>query len=235
MNPAFSYTIFPLGDSALTIDFGNTIDLEINKYVLGLFHHFKGKNNAGIIDIIPSYSSLTFYYNVGAIRQTAIGKTAFEIMKQAIGQELYKVPETETKQQRKIQIPVCYSSSFAPDLAFIASEKNIATENIIQIHTSRLYTVHMIGFLPGFPYMGEVDDAIAIPRKKQPRAKVPQGSVGIAGKQTGIYPLESPGGWQIIGRTPLKLFDKEKSDAVLLEPGDNVQFYPITEDEFENY
>ena len=235
MSPAFPYTIFPLGDSALTIDFGNTIDIEINNYVLGLFHHFKGGNNTGIIDIVPAYSSLTFYYNVGIIRQITSNKTAFETVKQVIEQELYEVLEPETKQLRKIRIPVCYSSTFGPDLPFIASEKNIASEQIIQLHTSRLYTVYMIGFLPGFPYMGEVDDAIVIPRKKQPRTKVPQGAVGIAGKQTGIYPLESPGGWQIIGRTPLKLFDNGKVHPVLLEPGDSVQFYPITEDEFENY
>ena len=140
----------------------------------------------------------------------------------------------ETTQQRKISIPVCYSRAFAPDIEFIASEKNISIEKIIQLHTSKSYTVYMIGFLPGFSYMGEVAEAIAIPRKIQP-VSVAAGSVGIAGKQTGIYPLESPGGWQIIGRTPLKIFDKGKSDPVLLQPGDEIQFYSISEDEFKNY
>ncbi|MEO6455924.1 MAG: 5-oxoprolinase subunit PxpB [Ginsengibacter sp.] len=235
INPVFPYTIFPLGDSALTLDFGNIIDTGINTYVLSLFHHFKEKKIAGISGIVPAYSSLGFYYNVPAMRQTGNDITAFEMMKQIIEKELNEDIGQGATQQRKISIPVCYSKTFAPDIEFIASEKNISIEKIIRLHTHQLYTVYMIGFLPGFPYMGTVDEGIAVPRKKQPRTIVPQGSVGIAGKQTGIYPLESPGGWQIIGRTPLKIFDKEKSEPVLLQPGDEIQFYSISEDEFENY
>jgi len=160
---------------------------------------------------------------------------AFEIIKQTIEKELVHDLAQETRPQRKISIPVCYAEGFAHDIEFIALEKNISIEKIIQLHTEQLYTVYMIGFLPGFPYMGEVKDSIAVPRKNEPRANVAAGSVGIAGKQTGIYPLESPGGWQIIGRTPLKIFDKEKSDPVLLQPGDEIQFYSISEDEFKNY
>ena len=109
------------------------------------------------------------------------------------------------------------------------------SDEIVRLHTERIYKVYMIGFLPGFAYMGEVDERIAMPRKQQPRTNVEAGSVGIAGIQTGIYPLTSPGGWQIIGKTPMKLFDKEKEDAVLLQPGDEINFYSITENEFANY
>ena len=235
MKVPFPYTIFSLGDSALTLDFGNTIDPGINNYVLTLFHHFKRKKLPGILDIVPAYSSLSFHYNILAVRQPAANNlTAFEILKKEIEKELIEDIMQEQLQQRKISIPVCYAADYAPDIDFISSEKNIPIEKIIQLHTGGSYTVYMIGFLPGFSYMGEVAEAIAIPRKTQPIVVAP-GSVGIAGKQTGIYPLESPGGWQIIGRTPLKIFDKEKSDPVLLQPGDEIQFYSITEDEFKNY
>ncbi len=236
MKSPLQYSIFPLGDSALTIDFGNIIDIAINAYVLNLFSHFKRKKIPGLLDIVPAYSSLSFHYDVFTVRQSGFNNlTAFEIIKKTIEKDLEQDSMHETRPQRKISIPVCYSRSFALDIEFIASEKNISIEKIIQFHTDQLYTVYMIGFLPGFPYMGEVNNSIAVPRKNEPRANVPAGSVGIAGKQTGIYPLESPGGWQIIGRTPLKIFEKDKSDPVLLQPGDEIQFYSISEDEFENY
>ena len=178
MKPVFPYIIFSLGDSALTLDFGNIIDTAINNYVLSLFHHFKRKKLAGIVDIVPAYSSLSFHYNVLTVRQSAANNlSAFEIIKEEIEKELNEDIKQETTQQRKINIPVCYSEAFAPDIEFIASEKNISIEKIIQLHTSKSYTVYMIGFLPGFSYMGEVAEAIAIPRKIQPVA-VPAGSVG---------------------------------------------------------
>jgi inhibitor of KinA len=235
MKPSFSYSIFPLGDSALTVDFGNVIDKDINNYVLDLFHHLKKKNIPGVLDIVPAYSSLGIYYYVPIIHQSVTEETAFEFLKQTIEKELQENFLPQKRQQRKIGIPVCYSGAFAPDIESIAIEKNISIEKLVQLHKDQLYSIYMIGFLPGFPYMGEVNDVITVPRKTVPRANVPAGSVGIAGKQTGIYPMDSPGGWQIIGRTPLKIFDKEKSDPVLLQPGDEIQFYSITEDEFKNY
>jgi inhibitor of KinA len=235
MKLSLPYSIFSLGDSALTIDFGNVIDKDINNYVLDLFHHLKKKNIPGVLDLVPAYSSLSIHYHVPIIRQSVIEKTVFEFLKQTIEKELEQDFLQQKRQQRKIGIPVCYSGSFAPDIEAIAIEKNISVEKLIQLHKDQLYSIYMIGFLPGFPYMGEVNDAIAVPRKTEPRTNVPAGSVGIAGKQTGIYPIDSPGGWEIIGRTPLKIFDKEKSDPVLLQPGDEIQFYSITEDEFKNY
>ena len=236
MNPFFPYSIFPLGDSSLTLDFGNIIDKSVNSYVLTLFHHFKRKQLRGVIDIVPAYSSLSFYYDVFTVRQASSNNlSVFEIIKRAIEKELNNDLAAETIQQRKISIPVCYRGAFAPDIEFIASQKNISADEIIQLHTDQVYLVYMIGFLPGFPYMGEVDEAIAVPRKKEPRTIVSAGSIGIGGKQTGIYSIDSPGGWQIIGRTPLKIFDKEKSNPVLLQPGDAIQFYSITEDEYKNY
>ena len=143
--------------------------------------------------------------------------------------------EISSLPSRNIKIPVCYSAKYALDLQEISKQKNLATDEIVRLHTTKKYRVYMIGFLPGFAYMGEVDEAIAFPRKAQPRKIVEAGSVGIAGSQTGIYPLDSPGGWQIIGKTPIQIFNKEKADPVLLQPGDEIEFYSITEDEFTNY
>jgi len=229
MNPACK--IFPLGDSALTIDFGNRIDDATNDLVMSLFtqlqHHFPF-----VLDAVPAYSSLTIHYDVSALRTTE--KTAFDTVREMII-PLLKNNECTFRPGRQLKIPVCYAKPFAPDIEEMAAQKNISIEDLIEMHTARTYRVYMIGFLPGFAYMGKVDERLATARKAQPRTQVPEGSVGIAGGQTGIYPLTSPGGWNIIGRTPLKLFDAEKDEPAFFQPGDEVTFYSITEDEFANY
>lgn len=230
-----TYTIQSLGDAAAVISFGNLIDKEINDLVLFLFHHFKRKKHPAIIDIVPAYSSLSFFYDVIKLRSMEHHKSAYETIRRFIEDDLGNDLEYEPLKPRTIRIPVCYEGLFSPDIKLIAAEKNISVEEIVRVHTQTKYSVYMIGFLAGFPYMGIVDEAIAFPRKHQPRSLIPAGSVGIAGQQTGIYPMNSPGGWQIIGRTPLKVFDKEKENPVWLQPGDEVEFYSITEDEFKNY
>ena len=229
MLPAF--TIFPLGDSALTIDFGNRIDDEINKKVLWLFQKLQ-RHSLPIKDIIPAYSSLSIFYDAASLHTN--DKTAFERVKELLLPLLVEEEEVTTN-SRKLKVPVCYAAKFGLDLESLAISKDVAVEELIHWHTSTTYRVYMIGFLPGFAYMGRVNEKLAAPRKTEPRIFVPAGSVGIAGEQTGIYPLNSPGGWNIIGRTPLKIFNAEKPDAVLFHPGDEVSFYSITEDEFENY
>lgn len=233
MNIYHPYTIFPLGDSALTIDFGNVINDEINKKVLQLYYQIKEAHIPYISDVIPAYSSLTVCYEVYSIY--ANDHSSFETMAELI--ENIAAGETKSKENisRVIEVPVCYATKYAYDLNEIASQKNLSPEDVIAIHTSKAYRVYMLGFLPGFAYMGEVNDEIAVPRKNQPRINVEAGSVGIAGKQTGIYPLLSPGGWQIIGRTPLTLFDKDAVNPVLFQPGDEVKFYSISEHEFADY
>jgi inhibitor of KinA len=234
MVKAASYKIYPLGDSALVIDFGNEINELLNRQVHSLYFFFKENPLPGIIETVPAYSSLSVYYNVVELRRlTGAGVTAFDFL----SGEIKKILETETGQinqpGNQISIPVCYEKEFAPDLEWIATENKISVEEIITRHTATAYRIYMLGFLPGFAYMGLVDEKIAAPRKLKP-TPVEAGSVGIAGKQTGIYPLASPGGWQIIGRTPLKLFDKDKNNPVLFKPGDLVQFYSITKNEFED-
>lgn len=230
MPPA--YTIFSLGDAALTVDFGNRIDEELNANVLRLFGKLQNVSPY-ILDVVPAYASLTVYYYALSLRLQ--GRSALETMKAMIEPLLHEEESGVALQSRRIVVPVCYAKGFAPDLEEVATQTNLSIEDVIRLHTSTVYRVYTIGFLPGFPYMGTVDGRIAAPRKPQPRTAVSAGSVGIAGSQTGIYPLASPGGWNIIGRTPLKLFDATKEESVLLRPGDEVRFYSITKDAFDDY
>ncbi|MER3463071.1 MAG: allophanate hydrolase [Chitinophagaceae bacterium] len=234
MHTFHPYSIFPLGDRALTIEFGHVLNEELNEKVLRLFRQLKSKAYPFVVDLLPAYSSLTVYYDVPYLRQHYPLQTAFETM--VLGIENLRMEEEALQTEKRLmKVPVCYERSFAPDIEELAKSKNISVEEVIRLHMSKTYRVYLIGFLPGFPYMGEVDERIAMPRREQPRTHVAAGSVGIAGKQTGIYPTTSPGGWQIIGRTPLTLFNQHQTDPVLFSPGDEVQFYSITEDEFVHY
>lgn len=235
MHPVPPYTITPLGDSALLLDFGNAIDENLNELVVSVYHQLRKHPLPGLVETVPAYNSIAVYYHPGVVRIQDNGQsTAFESMSQAIRQLLEKGRGHQPKEGKFVTIPVCYDHDFAPDLKWIVRRNKISENEIIRIHTSATYRVYMIGFLPGFPYMGVLDKRIAAPRKASP-VMVEEGSVGIAGNQTGIYPFQSPGGWQIIGRTPLKLFDVSvKNNPALLQTGDLVQFTSITRDEFEN-
>jgi len=242
MNSDSPYRIFSLGDSAITLDFGNVIDEKINQYIIALFYQLKEKPLQGMIEAVPAYSSLTIYYNPFLVQKIIReNKTSCEWITDQLEKRIQLPLEQNENKPSVIKIPVCYDKEFGADLELIANEKDISIDEVIKIHLSKAYRVYMLGFLPGFSYMGQVDERIEMPRKTQPRQKVEAGSVGIAGKQTGIYPVASPGGWQIIGRTPLKLFDmnlanKENTESIcLLHPGDEVMFYSITKDEFKNY
>ena len=232
MNVYQPYSVFPLGDSALTIEFGNVIDENINKKVLKLFHHLRSVNHPYILDLVPAYGSLTVYYDIDLVSQP--GETCFERMVDTLENLLLKNSNNAEQKTNFFEIPVCYSRIFGIDSDEVCKRKHLTQEELIRIHSSRVYRVYMLGFLPGFTYMGEVDHRIEIERKPAP-VKLFAGAVGIAGKQTGIYPLESPGGWQIIGRTPIEIFKKEKEQPVLFHPGDEIKFNPITEHEFANY
>lgn len=234
MNHLPPYRISPLGDTALIIDFGNVINEEINELVLSLFYHIESNPVSGMVEAVPAYSSLTIYYDVIFIRRhLSLQTTAFEWMCAAIQEFLSQLTDYAVIEKTLVTVPVCYEKEFGTDLDWISAQNKISIEEIIHLHTSATYRVYMLGFLPGFAYMGMVDEKISSPRKQQP-VPVEAGSVGIAGKQTGIYPLRSPGGWQIIGRTPVKLFTKDNQEPTLFKAGDNVQFYSISKDEFED-
>lgn len=228
-------TISSLGDSAFVIDYEPVIDEAVNRKVLAVSNAIKEANIVGIKDIVPAYSSITVHYNVVTVLKKHSGGSAFATIKKQLEAILFQPTKGLKEVTRHFRIPVCYAAKYALDSGEIAAHLNLSFEKIIQLHTSKTYRVYMVGFLPGFAYMGEVDEQIAVPRKQAPRLNIEEGCVGIAGKQTGIYPLASPGGWQIIGKTPIKLFDKYNDRPVLFQAGDEVEFYSITADEFDNY
>ena len=231
-NNATSYRIVLLGESACLVDWGSRIDPALNREVMARAEQLRRLSLEGITEIIPAYSSLTICFDPAVLKKrSGPGMAAGEWLAGYLGTELGNpAPDTSTS-VRHIRIPVCYDESFAPDLQRLAAERNLPVAELICLHTGREYQVYMLGFLPGFAYMGEVEEQIAAPRKEQPEA-VKAGSVGIAGKQTGIYPLDSPGGWNIIGRTPLCLFNAQDEEPCLLRAGDRVQFYSIGPEEF---
>jgi inhibitor of KinA len=229
------YTISPLGDSAIVIDYGCIINEAVNRKVLMMSHVLKEATLGGVKDIVPAYSSITVHYDVGSIKKRNSNRPAFEIIKEQLQLLLTQTSESFKEAKRTLKIPVCYALKYALDLHDISIQLNITPGEIIHLHTLKTYRVYMVGFLPGFAYMGEVDERIAVPRRQEPRLQIEAGYVGIAGKQTGIYPLTSPGGWQIIGRTPVKLFNASSEEPVLFAAGDEVVFYSISADEFDNY
>ena len=221
-----SYKIFSLGDSALTIDFGNEISVKLNDRVLQLAQILAENSFAGFVEIVPSYSSLTVFYNVFKVRKNFPEfLTAFAAVKSFVENALENSDALQKAESRLVEIPVCFDRELAPDLDFVADKNNLSKQRVIEIFLGKTYRVFMLGFLPGFAYMGEVDRRITASRKLTPRLKVPKGSVGIAGKQTGIYPLSSPGGWQIIGRTDIELFTLNGEKPTVLQAGDTVKFY----------
>ncbi|MGI8636791.1 MAG: 5-oxoprolinase subunit PxpB, partial [Segetibacter sp.] len=217
------------------ISFEEVSSIFLNKEVLSVSRLIQEAAIVGVRDIVPAYSSITVHYNVVAITKKSQFTSAFETVKEQIEIVLLKKGEGIEEVSRQLRIPVCYAAKFGWDLHSMATQLNLTIEEIVSLHAGRKYRVYMIGFLPGFPYMGEVDERIAFPRKQEPRLQIGEGYVGIAGRQTGIYPLPSPGGWQIIGRTPIKLFDKNKEDPALFKAGDEVEFFSITENEFNHY
>ena len=198
---------------------------------MALFHELSNANIVGAKDIIPAYTTITVVYDIAAIRKIT-NTAAYKYISEQIEKAISECDWKNESSPREIIIPVCYDISLGIDLPEMSNQKNISIEEIISIHTSSTYNVYMLGFLPGFAYMGIVDDKIATPRLSKPRTNVPAGSVGIAGNQTGIYPLDSPGGWNIIGQTPLQMFDAKKEKPCLVKPGDRIKFIPISLDEF---
>jgi inhibitor of KinA len=249
-----SYSIFPLGDSAITIDLGNCIDEQLNSRALALHDWLQAHRFPGLLDIIVAYSSVSMYYDPVIVRSGSLNNSrgAYYGLE---GLLVRAWEETEGGRARKVEdagggvgngwserqvrghffrIPVCYEGEYAPDMEGVAREKGLSRDEVIGLHSAVIYRIYMVGFLPGFPYMGRTDPRLEIGRKKQP-APVVAGGVGIAGIQTGIYSLASPGGWQIIGRTPMPLFNLLEDPPIRLQAGDRVQFYPVSKMEFDSW
>ena len=221
-----SCKIFPLGDASLTVEFGNEISAELNNRAINLAGFFDKNPFPGFVEIVPAYASLSVFYDVSIVRKNFPDfPTAFEAIKNFTENALQNLDDLEENKPRFIEIPVCFDAEYALDLDSVAALNSLSAGEVIKIFLAVTYRVYMLGFLPGFAYMGEVDKRIAAPRKTAPRLKVPKGSVGIAGRQTGIYSLESPGGWQIIGKTNVELFTPEAESPTFLQAGDSVKFY----------
>ncbi len=223
-NTEMQARILPAGDQAVLLEFGNEINPEINRLVQAVTRAARVKKIAGVGELVPSYCTLLIYYDpllLSFPQMTSWIKTL-------LAGGLDQAEETRPIKE----VPVFYGGAYGPDLAFVAGHNGISENDVIRIHTGETYLVYVVGFVPGFAYMGTVPEKIRAPRLLNPRTKVPAGTVGIAGMQTGVYALESPGGWQLIGQTPFTLFDLRKNPPSFFEAGDRVRFYAISEEEF---
>jgi inhibitor of KinA len=224
--------IFALGDNAIVIELSNAIEIATSEKLIAMHKWFLKKQFAFVKDVVIGYNSLVVYYSISKLREEEEDEVAFKKMELLLLDAFRESVAGNGVEQKVIIIPVCYAKQYAYDMEELASAKGISEEEIIALHTSQIYRVYMIGFMAGFPYMAHIDEKLVYPRKQRPRQFVSAGSVGIAGSQTGIYPFASPAGWNIIGRTPLQIFDRTKQNPSLLKPGDYVQFISIKEDEF---
>lgn len=218
-------TIFALGDRALLIEARTLNGDNDPQAILNMDSLFCSNAPNWLIETIPAFSTLTLIYDPLLI--------TFNEAKEEITVLLKGAAAVTCTSPRSIEIPVCYGGTHGPDLEFVAKHNGLSPEEVIRCHTNENYTVEMIGFAPGFPYLGGMSAKIATPRKETPRVAIPERSVGIAGNQTGIYPIATPGGWQLIGRTPLRLFLPENDIPSLLRAGDQIAFRQITGDEYK--
>jgi len=214
-----------MGDHGFLLEFGDEISREINEKVRRMALAIQAEAIEGVVETVPTYRSLLIIYNPMILTVDGLRKRLLQIE-----EGLQQAPLPEPTLTR---IPVVYGGIYGPDLGAVATYHQISPEEVIQLHCGTPYLIYMIGFMPGYPYMGELPQPLVTPRLKTPRLSVPKGSVAIAQRQTGIYSMESPGGWRILGRTPVELFDPEKDPPALLQMGDLVQFYPIDEKEFK--
>lgn len=220
-----SVRISALGDHCAVVDLGGGISVDTNNRVLSLQSILLGDPFPGLRECIPAYSSLSVFYHPLVVREGGPGgRTAFAVVEGVIRDLLPLTDTNPPKEARTLEIPAVFDTTTGPDLEYVAKRAGLSVEEVVRTFVSRSYRVHMLGFLPGFPYMGSVDPCIATPRRPEPRKSVRKGSIGLAGEQTGIYPVNSPGGWQIIGRTETQLFDATSIPPALLKPGDEVRF-----------
>ena len=217
--------IVPAGDAALLVEFPPRIDPAVNARAIGLARSIQERRADAVRDIVIGYSSVTVYFDPLEVDADAL--------EDELRRAVQRLPDRVMTEGTLIDVPVCYGGEFGPDFADVAARAAATEEEVIALHCAPVYRVYVVGFVPGFPYMATVHPRLALPRKRTPRTRVPAGSVAIAAGQTGIYPIETPGGWHLIGRTRLKLYDDARPEPFLFKPGDSVRFHPVTRDEFE--
>jgi KipI family sensor histidine kinase inhibitor len=225
MEGLFPKPVFRLvGDRGVLVEYGNIISQEINRKVRTVTTALNLERPEGIVEVIPTYRSLLIIYDPLIINLTSLENELESIEDRLDGLDI-PLPRT-------VEIPVLYGGEYGPDIEFVAQAHNLTVDDVVRIHSGASYQIYMIGFTPGFPFLGGLPEVLHTPRIETPRALVPAGSVGIANNQTGMYPIDSPGGWRLIGRTPLKLFDPSKEDPFLYSAGDIIRFVPISADEY---
>lgn len=210
----------PCGDSAVTVEFGNRIDDQLNGAVHAFASAVEALGHPAIREVVPTYRSATVHYLPHLLEYAALVQLLRPLTETQGGAGPFGAP---------VEIPVLHGGPWGPDLEEVAAHCGMTPEQVIAAHSAPCYRIYMLGFTPGFPYLGGMDPRLATPRRKEPRIRIPAGSVGIAGSQTGVYPIESPGGWQLIGRTPLRLFDLGSDPPILLQAGRSIRFVPIDE------
>ena len=213
------------GDTSLTVEFGNEISEAINHDIRAYKIALEKAGLPGIVELVPTYRSLMVHYDPAVL--------PYQELRERLEKLLDDMGEIEIPPSPVLEIPVLYGGEMGPDLPFVAEHAGLSEEEVIRIHSSTEYLIYMLGFTPGFTYLGGMSEKIATPRLKQPRVKIPAGSVGIAGTQTGVYPIDSPGGWQLIGRTPVKMYDPDRETPTLPEAGQYIKFYPVTQEEYD--
>ena len=218
-------TISPVGDRAISIDFGQVIDPIINRHIRQTIERIKELQLDGIIELVPTYCALLVEYDAMLYSYSEICNIIEPTLEEGM-------TDTTNELVTVVEVPTVYGGEFGPDLSFVASHNHLSEDEVISIHSGTDYLVYMLGFIPGFTYLGGMDPRIATPRLSSPRTLIPAGSVGIAGEQPGTCPSDSAGGWQIIGRTPVTMYDMSKAQAALLNAGDYVRYVPIDESEF---
>lgn len=228
------FIISAMGDSAIRIQLNDKIEINTHLQIKAIAQHLEQNSFKGMVEYVPGFNSITVFYDPWKLIKERVDYIApYKIIEKKIRSLLASCSMFTEDRPRVIEIPVCYGDDFGPDLSFVARYNKLSEEEVVQIHESKENRVYLLGFVPGFPYLGGMSEKIATPRKETPSLSIPAGSVGIAGKQTGIYPIEIPGGWQIIGKTPLKIFRPQEEEPSLLKVGDIVKFKSITRDEYE--
>lgn len=223
--------VAPLGDRVLVVRLGDRISDEVFHRVRAAVERLRGAHPA-IGDIVAGFTTVTVHYEPRGVRDPS-GELPHVLLARSIEERLAQLDAAPPVEDRTVELPVCYSGELAPDLEEVARQARLSQDDVVGLHTAALYTVQMIGFTPGFPYLAGLDPRLATPRRAEPRLRVPAGSVGIGGEQTGIYPLTTPGGWNIIGATPRSLFDSTRDPPALLRIGDRVRFVAISHDEYD--